>query len=147
MLSKPLQAAMIFGIVIVSFAALLGQAGNFFSKAQGAQKITGTIVLVDDFKFVTDGGAKFGQTFVKSTVALPGTSCSVMVAGCCANFGGGASFNTSLYIGSNNFPGTLGQLCNSGNATLAGSSTYEVGMNCASIDAISNLSVSYSCTI
>ena len=80
MQNKALTAAVIFGIVVVSFAVLLGQAGNFFSKAQGTPKITGTVVLTDSYETIKSSFPTGANVY---TISLPGsTACKVKITAC-----------------------------------------------------------------
>ncbi|MBN1941159.1 MAG: hypothetical protein JW772_03175 [Candidatus Diapherotrites archaeon] len=69
---KEFWTAAIFGIVILSSAVLIGQANNLFGEAQAGNKITGTIVLSD----------KDTEKIFAGSVALPGTTCNVILMHC-----------------------------------------------------------------
>lgn len=158
MQSKPLQAAIIFGIVIISFAALLGQAGNFFSKAQGTPKITGTIVLLDDTKYkyeYTGAGnpVQVGIENIQSSVALPGaTTCNVQISGCCEGFLGNPASTSTISVSLGSISKSLQIGGNGGCTTAAGSlnlnsaSVYTAAMTCTNSYPPTYLSVAYSCT-
>lgn len=142
MQSKALTAALVFGIVVVSFAVLLGQAGNFFSTAQGAPKITGSIVLLDDMKFFityVPSGAGTSSSFlysINAPVALPGAgSCSVKISGCCSNNAGSSDIdqmNISIGSVSTSTSESIPEpKCFTATGNLAGGAVYDSQLNCA----------------
>jgi len=155
MLGKPLQAALVFGIVVVSFALFLSQAGNFFGQAgHGGAHITGTIVLLDDLKYfgVTIGGItrEVLNQEVKSSVALPGSAastCNVSISGCCSVWASSSSMSVSMGTGAGAPTGSSSTAtCLTAAGTLSGGTVHEASLNCGSMTA-SHLSVAYVCPI
>ena len=92
---KAIWAAIVFGILIISVGFLVGQVDNFFGKAgHGGAHITGTIVLSDKANLT-------GNNYFIGNIALPGTSCDVILTHCFEGLysasDGGVYFAPALY--------------------------------------------------
>ncbi len=71
---KIVYAAIVFGIVLIGTGFFITQISGIFTNAQGAQKITGTVVLRDQ--------PKSSASELATTVTLPASNCTVDATNC-----------------------------------------------------------------
>lgn len=74
------KALLLLSLLLIASAVFLSQSDKLFAKA-ASSNIRGTMVLADKPSFVSQGYPQFATT-VLAPVALPGTTCRIVITGC-----------------------------------------------------------------